>query len=57
MKTKKAAHKHSFTPIAPEGGDEGGEVWKWCFRCGALRLGSEIFIPGTHQKKTIVSEK
>lgn len=51
-------HKHIFTPICPEPGrthDDG--MWKWCLRCGALKIGKETFLPGPHQKMTIISEK
>jgi hypothetical protein len=52
------AHKHVFTPIATEEGDEHElvrSVWLWCIRCGCLKLGSEVFPPGSGQKMTIRS--
>jgi hypothetical protein len=56
---------HNWTPIAPESNaalDHSADsdvifIWKWCTRCGSLRLGTEVFHPGKNQKKTIVSVK
>lgn len=49
-------HKHEWTPISPELGDEPRETWYWCIRCGRLKLGKMIFTPGPHQRKTIVED-
>jgi hypothetical protein len=50
--------RHNWTEIAPElSDDDDGEVWEWCIRCGALKLGSEIFYSGKDQKKVIESSK
>ena len=50
-------HKHEWTPIAPETGDEPRETWKWCIRCGRLKLGKMVFTPGPRQKKTVKEDK
>ena len=49
---------HKWTSIAPEACNELGypeEIWKWCIKCGALKLGKEIFLPGPRQDSTIKS--
>lgn len=45
---------HVFAKIAPEANDEELsarylEVWKWCIRCGVLKLGREYFVQGPNQ--------
>lgn len=47
--------RHVWAPIAPETGDEPCETWKWCIRCGALKLGNVIFEYGPHQGTTLIS--
>ena len=52
--------RHQFTPLAPEANEandppESLETWKWCIRCGALRLGQWIYRPGPKQKLVIVA--
>ena len=51
-------HKHAWEPIAQESDEYGissnPKTWLWCIRCGCLKLGSQVFAPGKHQKKTIV---
>ena len=38
-----SAHKHVFTPLAPEITDSSdpadAETIKWCIRCGTLKIG------------------
>lgn len=51
-----ACEKCEFTVIAPEIGDN-PETWRWCIRCGMLKLGKDVFVPGPHQKKEIISER
>ena len=46
---------HKWTPIAPDGNDYDPQVWRWCIRCGVLRLGRLFFLPGDHQQETIVA--
>lgn len=46
---------HEWTPVAPEEIhriQEKVRVWKWCIRCGALKLGNELFYAG--EKQTLV---
>jgi len=50
---KEDTEGHEWAPIAPEIGDEPRETWKWCIRCGRMKLGKGVFTPGPHQKKTI----
>jgi hypothetical protein len=53
-------HKHVWTPIAPEFSpcaEKEAETWKWCIRCGWLRLGKQFYKPGKHQKMIIIEEK
>jgi hypothetical protein len=59
-------HKHVWTRIALETtmDDPSGDtivaadhVWKWCIRCGKLKLGKEIFTFSPHQKKAVVADK
>ena len=51
-------HKHVFTLIAPEPGCiDGDGMWKWCIKCGALKLGKETFLPGPRQKMVLLQEK
>ena len=54
--------RHTFTELAPETNLEpcdrdDARMWKWCIRCGTLRLGSELFRPGSHQKKVVVADE
>ncbi len=48
---------HKFTPIAPESATDDALIWKWCIRCGTLKLGENIFSPGDHQKHAIVADE
>jgi hypothetical protein len=48
---------HEFTALAPERGEDDALMWYWCLRCGALKLGDEIFSPGKHQQPTIVPDE
>lgn len=48
---------HEWTPLAPEMGSEPHEIWEWCIRCGWLRLGTQVFRPGEHQKVAIIAEE
>lgn len=53
--------RHAFTELAPEvtdtGDPEDAEMFRWCIRCGALKLGSRTFFPGPAQKKYLVEEE
>jgi hypothetical protein len=57
------AHKHTWTPIAPALYAADGmfadkkDVWVWCIRCGCLRLGKQLFAPGSHQHMVIIAEE
>ncbi len=55
---EESEHVCTWGNIALEDTDSNGtaEVWQWCIRCGKLKLGAEIFTPGTHQDKTFVSD-
>jgi len=53
---KPKTHKHRFTAIAPEYPYPDAKIWQWCIRCGTLKLGSEKFSPGAHQKATIIAD-
>lgn len=48
---------HIFTSIAPEDADDISskykETWKWCIRCGILKLGHKYFRQGSEQKKNL----
>lgn len=51
--------RHVFTSIAPEDADISDkykDTWKWCIRCGVLRLGQKYFRPSPYQKRTINDE-
>ena len=48
---------HEFTPLALESDNEDALTWEWCIRCGALKLGHEIFSPGQQQKPVIVPDE
>ena len=53
----KKCSRHHFTNIAPETGEPGCAIWKWCIRCGCLRLYHMTFSPGPHQKPIIEADK
>jgi len=47
-------HRHVWTPVALEEGEGPRLMWHWCIRCGALKLGYQIFAPGLKQKKAVL---
>lgn len=52
---------HVFTSLAPEDNIDGEssshlETWKWCIRCGILRLGRKYFKHSKTQKLIIEAE-
>lgn len=50
--------QHVWTEIAPEANADGeGEIWKWCIRCGALKLDGMVFLPGPKQKLVMEAVK
>ena len=62
MKTPNRKCKHKLTNIAPEYSEDGGwpsgVMWRWCIRCGALKLGAQVYLPGPHQNDELgISER
>jgi len=51
-------HKHRFAALAPEYSVDSSlqEIWKWCTRCGCLKLGRDVFSPSERQRAVLISD-